>query len=226
MKRILLAYAVVMSMFLFAQAQETENKPLSGKDYINSLKGSYVELFSQKTCLNPKFQQLWKSEVSKYIEASKVDSVLAVIQGACQGTRTGANAIDYNKQNGSMQFCCAFLQGINRIEIKGQRISGYGSNNKKIFSHRYKFLETDVNGNYIFESVDKNNDEFRYFWFMPDSPKSTYHIEFRYGNEKNMLSQMTDGKYAFWMAAGVREGKEDEWHNGIVLFVNERLKSK
>ena len=226
MKRILLACTVIMTVLLGIKAQQPKNKQLSGEDYFKELKGSYVELFSQNTCLNPKFQQLWKSEASKYIDDSKVDSALSAIQGVCQGTRIGEDAVAYNKRNGSMQFCCAFLQGINRFDIKGHRILGYDSNNKMIFSHKYHFLETDANGNYIFESDDKNDDEFRYFWFMPDSPKSTFHIEFRYGNDKALLSQIMDGKYAFWMAAAVRERKENEWRNGIVLFVNERLKNK
>lgn len=54
----------------------------------------------------------------------------------------------------------------------------------------------------------------------------TLHIEFRYGSDKAQLSQMMDGKYAFWMAAGVRKGHEDEWRKGIVLFVDERLKGE
>lgn len=226
MKRVLLVFAVFMAVLMGAKAQDAENKTLTGEEYFKGLKGSYVELFSQQTCLNPKFETLWKSEVAKYVETSQVDSVLAAIRGVCQGTRTGADAVAYYKQNGSMKFCCSFLQGVMRIEVKGRRISGYGSGKKQLFSHKYHFLEMDANGNYIFESDDDNKDEFRYFWFMPDSPKSTFHIEFRYGSDKTQLSQMMDGKYAYWMAAGVREGHEEEWRNGIILFVDERLKEK
>lgn len=223
MKRILLICTVVMTMLMGANAQNQESKVLSGEAFLESLKGSYIELFSEKTCLNSKFAPLWKSEIAKYTEASKADSVLAAIQGGCLGTRIGADAMTYNRKNGSMQFCCAFLHGVNRFEIIGHRISGYDVNEKQLFSHNYHFVEMDAYGNYIFESNDKNNDEFRYFWFMPDSPNSTYHIEFRYGSDKKQLSQMMDGKYAYWMAAGVREQQEDEWRKGIILFVTERL---
>ena len=113
-----------------------------------------------------------------------------------------------------------------RFDVKGHRISGYAADGTLLFSHDYHFAEQDANGNYIFESDDNNQDEFRYFWFMPDSPKTTYHIEFRYGSNKVQLAQMTEGRYAFWMAAGVREGHEDEWRKGIVLFVDERLKGE
>lgn len=225
MKRILFLCAVIMTVWMGMNAQET-GKSLSGDQYLKGLKGSYVELFSQETCLNPKFDKLWKSETLKYVDASQMDSVITSIQNNCLGDKTGAEAMAYNKQNGSMQFCCAFLHGVKRFEVKGQRISGYAADGKLMFSHTYHFVEQDANGNYIFESDDNNQNEFRYFWFMPDSPKTTYHIEFRYGSDKAQLSQMMDGKYAFWMAAGVRKGHEDEWRKGIVLFVDERLKGE
>lgn len=201
-------------------------KSLSGDKYLKGLKGTYVELFSQETCLNPKFDNLWKSETLKYVESAKVDSVITFFQNQCQGDKVGEEAVSFNKRNGSMQFCCAFLQGVKRFEMKGRHISGYAADGKLLFSHDYHFVVQDSNGNYIFESNDNNQDEFRYFWFMPDSPKTTYHIEFRYGSDKNQLSQMMGGRYAFWMAAGVREGHEEEWRNGIILFVDERLKEQ
>ena len=226
MKRLFLLCAVLMTAFLGANAQKDDAQSLSGEEYLKGLKGVYVELFSQETCLNPKFDALWKSEALKYVDISKVDSVLEAIQGVCQGMRIGADAIAHFKQQDGMQFCCAFQQGVSRFVVKGHKISGYNANNKLVFAHKYHFLEMDANGNYIFESTDNNQDEFRYFWFMPDSPKSTYHIEFRYGNDKAQLSQMMEGKYAFWMAAGVRKGHEDEWRKGISLFVEERLKGE
>ena len=226
MKRILLLCSVALTMLISAKAQNVTNEQISGKNFFKSLNGSYIELFSKTTCLSPKYDDLWKSETLKYIDSTKADSVIAAIQGMCQGKRTGTEAIAYNKQNNSALFCCSFLQGVRRFEIRNNRITGYDSDKNVVFSHKYKFKEKDGNGNYIFESVDGNFDEFRYFWFMPDSPKSTYHIEFRYGSDKSQLSQMTEGKYAFWMAAGVRDGQEEEWRNGIVLFIAERLKGE
>ena len=84
----------------------------------------------------------------------------------------------------------------------------------------------DSEGNYIYESNDKNNDEFRFFWMRPDSPSETYHIEFRYGSDKDQLTQLMTGKYAYWMASAVREGHEEEHVHSILLFVDENLGSK
>ncbi len=224
MKRILFVCCIALVVLTSVKAQIVSSGQLSGEEFLKGLKGSYIELFSPKTCLNPQYDSLWESEAQKYVDASKADSVIAVIQRGCQGRVIGEEAIAYNKQHGSMQFCCYFLQGVNRFDINGNRISGYDADEKLVFSHKYKFKEMDDNGNYIFESADNNRDEFRYFWFMPDSPESTFHIEFRYGSEKAQLSQMTEGRYAFWMAAGVRERHDDEWRKGIALFVGERLK--
>lgn len=226
MKKLLLVCVVIMTALMGVKAQKLESKALSGDDYLKGLEGSYIELFSQETCLNPKFDNFWKSEALKYVDTSKADSMIAFFQERCQGTKIGAEAVAYNKQNDYMLFCCAFLQGVKHIEVRDYRISGYDSNRKQLFSHKYHFAEKDANGNYIFESDDNNQDEFHYFWFMPDSPKSTYHIEFRYGNDKKQLSQLLEGKYAFWMAAGVRENHEDEWRNSIALFVEENFKGE
>lgn len=223
MKRTFFICSIALAV-LSVKAQVPQSEQLPGDEFIKSLKGSYVELFSPKTCLNPQYDSLWKAEAQKYVDAAKSDSIVAEIQRGCQGKLTGKDAVAYNKLNGSMLFCCSFLQGVTRFEINENIISGYGADKKLIFSHKYKFKETDDNGNYIYESVDNNRDEFRYFWFMPDSPESTFHIEFRYGSDKAQLSQMTEGEYAFWMAAGVREHHEDEWRKGIILFVSERLK--
>ena len=57
----------------------------------------------------------------------------------------------------------------------------------------------------------------------PDSPSETHHIEFRYGSDKEQLTQLMTGKYAYWKASGVREGHEDEYKNSIILFVGENL---
>ena len=47
--------------------------------------------------------------------------------------------------------------------------------------------------------------------------------EFRYGSDKHQLTQLTHGKYAYWMASGIRDGNEDEWQKVIILFVEENL---
>lgn len=176
------------------------------------------------------------------MDEAKADAAIQQQLSGCLGTRTGEEAVAYFKEHGGMQFCCTFLQGVKKFCISGNRISGYDEQGKKVFSHKYHFVEKDANGNYIYE-CDENlkgegnrkanedgksikNDEFRYFWFCPDSPAETHHIEFRYGNDKSQLTQLMQGKYAYWMASGVREDHEDEWQKSIILFIGENLGTK
>ena len=210
-----------------------ENSP-SGEEFLKNLKGTYIELFSSETCLNPKYDALWKSEATKYVGEEKADGAVKQLVGGCQGTRTGDEAVEYFKQQGGMQFCCHFLQGVRKITFSGNRISGVNKDGKRLFSRKYRFVGKDAEGNFIYESMgkgesaargdkDKQPDEFRYFWMRPDSPAETHHIEFRYGSDKELLTQLMAGKYAYWMASGVRVGHEDEWQKSIVLFVGENL---
>ena len=84
-------------------------------------------------------------------------------------------------------------------------------------------MQTDAEGNYVYESTDGNIDEFRYFWMRPDSPAATFHLEFRYGSDAGQLARLMSGRYAFWMASAVREGHPEEHAAAIRLFVGENL---
>ena len=79
-------------------------------DFLKELKGTYVELFTQETCLNPEYDGLWKSEATKYVGEEKVGAAIQKLVGGCQGTRIGEDAVAYFKQHEGMQFCCAFQQ--------------------------------------------------------------------------------------------------------------------
>lgn len=218
MKKIL--FMAVMLLSVFVCKAET----LDGAAFLKSLGGTYIELFSSNTCLSPNLSALWHSEAAKYVGEDKADETVKQLVGGCQGTITGEQAVSAYAGGKGFKFYCAFLQGVGKITFKGNRISGVDKQGKKLFSHKYHFVEKDSEGNYIYESDDKNNDEFRFFWMRPDSPSETHHIEFRYGSDKEQLTQLMTGKYAYWMASGVRERHEDEWKQSIILFVGENLR--
>ena len=218
MKKILL-----MAMLLFT-AFVSKAETLDGTAFLKSLSGTYVELFSSETCLSPALSALWHTEAAKYVGDDKANDAVRQLVGRCQGTITGEQAVSTYANGEAFQFCCAFLQNVSKITFKGNRISGVDKQGKKLFSHKYHFVEKDSEGNYIYESDGKNNDEFRFFWMRPDSPPETHHIEFRYGSDKAQLTQLMTGKYAYWMASGVREGHEKEWQKSIILFVGENLR--
>ncbi len=212
---------LLLSLALIAFGCKT--KTSEEEAFLHSLEGTYVELFTTKTCLNPKYTPLWNSEAAKFVGKDKAEEAIAQLVGGCQGTITGEEAVaEYSKTN-AFKFCCSFKQGVSKITFSGNHISGVDKDGKELFSHKYHFVEKDSEGSYIYESDDNNTDEFRFFWMRPDSPSQTHHIEFRYGSDKEQLTQLMTGKYAFWMASAVREGHEDEYRNSIILFVGENL---
>ena len=61
----------------------------------------------------------------------------------------------------------------------------------------------ETRGLYIYESDDADSGEFTYFCIAPDTMKTTWHIEFRYGSELDALEKSDAGEYAYWLAAGI-----------------------
>lgn len=217
MKRILFA-AVLLLCGLVCNAQKSD-----GETFIKSLKGTYVELFSPNTCLSPELSSLWHGEAAKFVGEENADEAVRKLVGACQGVDVGEKAMSAYEQSGEFRFCCSFKGGVEKFTFDGSRIYGTDCQGKVVFSHPYRFVGNDEDGNYIYESCEDNNDEFRFFWLRPDSPSETYHIEFRYGSDKEQLAQLMTGKYAFWMASGVRKGCNEEYKNSVILFVGENL---
>ena len=69
--------------------------------------------------------------------------------------------------------------------------------------------------------------QFTYICLSPDTPATTWHIEFRYGDDLETLGQMYEGKYAFWQAAGMLEDADEEMiDNCIELFCTENASEK
>lgn len=48
----------------------------------------------------------------------------------------------------------------------------------------------ETRGLYIYESDDADSGEFTYFCIAPDTMKTTWHIEFRYGSDLDALENM------------------------------------
>ena len=66
--------------------------------------------------------------------------------------------------------------------------------------------------------------EFKYFYMMPDTPATTFHLEFRYGSNVDNLAKYNEGPYAYWLAAGFPvDADADMTKNVIGLFCLENL---
>lgn len=116
---------------------------------------------------------------------------------------------------------------MDQITFDGVRISGTLEGNE-VFSHEYAYVSPLSLGGmmdgYLYETTDADAGEFRYFFMMPDTPQSTYHLEFRYGSDIDALTLYAEGPYAYWLAAGFAvDADEAMIENVITLFCEENV---
>lgn len=121
-----------------------------------------------------------------------------------------------------------FINGVKQFVFDGSNISGLDDSGKKVFDHEYKFVKDfslgGIMDGYLYETSDSDAGEFRYFLMMPDTPATSYHIEFRYGSDIDALAEYDKGVYAYWLAAGIPSDYDDKLiENVIGLFAEENL---
>ncbi len=189
--------------------------------------GTYVELFGTDGCGNSKWDSLWIAECAKCVGEEQAAATAAMLKRSMTGTLHGAEAVAKYGENptagSDLQFDCSFL-GVSKFNFDGRRITALDAEGQTIASHCYH--KTGVEATYgwqIYKSDDDNQDEYTYFFLLPDNPIDTYHIEFRYGSNPAELPFFFSGAYAYWMAAGVLENDDAQCEAAIKLFVSENL---
>jgi hypothetical protein len=147
----------------------------------------------------------------------------------CAGTIYGQEAADaYGDGSNGAQFACGFINGVSTITFDGLTISGADESGKSVFSHEYAFVsKLSLSGamdGFLFETADEDAGEFKYFFMMPDTPATTYHLEFRYGSNVDDLAKIMEGPYAYWLAAGFPVDADAELINKVItLYCEENL---
>ena len=128
-------------------------------------------------------------------------------------------------KDGNMAYDCEFLQNIDQFTFDGTTISGVDEEGNDVFSHSYHYVGMEeTRGLYIYESDDADSGEFTYFCIAPDTMKTTWHIEFRYGSDLDALEKYDAGEYAYWLAAGISvDYTKADVENCIQLFCKENL---
>ncbi len=193
---------------------------------LRNLAGSYQGLF--ETICEDKYFSIWKKYAASVVGADAAEATAKMLQSGVTGKKYGFEAAKYYASNPSeTAFNCYLKQNVAKITVKGDIISGYDAAGKELFSHKYYFYEYSEKtgmGLYSFRTDDENAGEFTYFTFAPDTIDTTYHTEFRYGTDFGALNEFGTGKYAYWMAAGIKEKPDDTLiENVIRLFVIENL---
>ena len=223
---LVLTLCLLMMTAAFGVA-ETADGSAEALELMENIKGTYEPLFPVITA--PEYDQIWKDPCVKALGEEAGAAMAEMMQTYCAGTLYGQEAIDaFGDGSNGMQFACGFINGVATITFDGLTISGADESGKTVFSHEYAYVsKLSLSGmmeGYLFETADEDAGEFKYFYMMPDTPATTYHLEFRYGSNVDDLAKVMEGPYAFWLAAGFPVDADAELINNVItLYCEENL---
>ncbi len=240
MKKLFAVICVLTMMFTlsaFAGAEEAAGSgvPTTADDQnaeaaaqlLEDLTGTYDELFPVIT--DAVYDQLWLDNCAAIVEEEAAPEIAEMLKSACNGTIYGQEAIDaFGDGSEGAQFDCLFINGVSQFEFDGNTISAFDEKGETIFVHEYHFVETAsiagmMNG-YLYKTEDEDAGEFEYFFLLPDTPDTTFHIEFRYGSDPEAMMLYNDGPYAYWLAAGILANRDEQMVEDVInLFCEENL---
>ncbi len=199
-------------------------------DFQKSISGTFVELFTDKGFTAPKYDGYWTECCAKYAGNEYAGSaVYQMLKTSMTGTLYGAEAqAKYGDGTDGFpngyQFNCGFIGGVSKFVIDGKKITGLDAGSKTVFSHEYTQTGVGKDGQHFLKSDDANDDAFKYFLFWGDTPATTYHLEFRYGNDSAALYDYFKGAYAYWLAAAMLETETEANAKACIkLFCDENL---
>lgn len=230
-KTMALLMALVMIVALCAcgaeTAEESAVETAVEEGVFADVAGTYDELF---TVINDaQYDQLWLDDCAAVVGEEAAAETAEMLKSACAGTLYGQEAVDaYGDGSNGAQFDCFFINGIHQFTFDGNTVSGTDENGNEVFSHEYAYVQDLAIGpmpaGKLYKTEDADAGEFTYFLMLPDTPDSTYHIEFRYGSDIEALGQYAEGPYAYWLAAGIPTTRDQTMiENVINLFCTENL---
>lgn len=217
---------LVLVMMMGAMALAEGDDAAAAAQLLEDVKGTYVPLFPVITA--PEYDQLWLDPCVEAVGEEAAPAVAEMLKTACSGTIYGQEAVDaFGDGSNGAQFDCAFINGVDTITFDGATISGTLEGNE-VFRHEYAYVGPLSLGGMmdgtLYETADADAGEFKYFYMMPDTPATTYHLEFRYGSDVDALTQYNEGPYAYWLAAGFPADADQAMiENVIALFCEENL---
>ena len=213
---IVLAVLCLLSSFCFAETADG--------DYLNSISGTYVELFPVLSM--DEYHSAWLEATAPLVGEENAEAATELLLSMCTAEPYGAEAAEkYEADPDSMAFNCYFLGGVDKFIMDGNVITGVDENGETVFTHAYQPMDLENENGFIFyQSEDADSGEFTYFAFSPDTMETTYHLEFRYAEDVNDLQSWFEGNYAYWNAAAIAENCNAETVvKTINLFATENL---
>jgi len=210
------------------QFEEKQNDAqAAAAQLLTDVKGTYDELFTVLS--DPAYDQLWIDNCAAIVGDKAAPETAMMLKNSCMGKLYGQEAVAaYSKNPESAQFDCFFINGVTQFVFDGNQIAGLDENGKELFRHEYTFArEASIAGmlnGYLYETADEDAGAFRCFLLLPDTPGTTWHIEFRYGSDAEAMTLYDKGPLAYWLAAGIPADRDQQLiENVIRLFCVENL---
>ena len=197
------------------------------------LNGTYIDLFPEFA--KEEYKDFWMENIGAYItDAEAAEGTYTAMTQEFMGTLKGQAAIDaYAADPTATVFNCSLENGLKKVTVNNGEISGTDAEGKEVFRHTYRFLEDaaitymgmDAGAQmHVYVTDDADAGDYTYFAFADDTIADTYHVEFRYGADKEGIGDFTDGAYAYWMAGAINEDyTKEQMEACIALFVGENL---
>lgn len=203
---------------------DIDENQAAAEQLLVDLTGRHQELWP--VILDSTYESLWLDNCKALVGEENAQAAYEKLASMVTGTIYGEAAVKAYADGGGV-YDCSFTEGLSTLEFDGttSTIKGYDAARKELFSHTYHYIGMEeVRGLYEYESDDTNSGEFTYFCIAPDTSATTYHIEFRYGSDLNMLGQYSEGNYAYWLASGISTDYDQKMiENCIELFCTENL---
>lgn len=214
-------------MYESADQFESEGDAAAAAELLTALSGTYDELFPVIT--DKAYDSLWLENCAAVVGEDAAPAIAEALKAACNGTIYGQEAVDaFGDGSEGAQFDCLFINGVKQFVFDGKTVSGLDADGKTVFSHEYRFVQPAsiagmMNG-YLYQTDDQDAGEFEYLFLLPDTPDTTFHIEFRYGSDPEALLLYNNGPYAYWLAAGIPADRSEQLVEDVIrLFCAENL---
>ena len=228
------AYTVNVTSDNYADRSASATYALpAGESFLSKVIGEYQPLFEGAT-LKSEYDHYWHDYTAAVVGASAADDTVAYMKSTI-------NAQGYGETAEPSSFFCGFVNDVATITFGGQdgKTVTFNKTDGSSVTHTYAFVkEAAATGKYgdadmamdgyLYQAQDGPEDEFRYLLMFPDTPETTFHLEFRYADTEENVEKLLDGPYANWVGSAIQtsalqEKNEDTLQNVISLFVVENL---
>ncbi len=219
---------VALSIFTIGCSSSSSSDSNAKTDsFLSEIQGSYIELFP--VIGQQKYRNIWIDEIQKIQKDVNDSAANAMAEGIIEMMQAeiyGEEAIESYDFPNNFAFRCNFILDVAKIKIQGNQISGFAKDGKEIFSHTYTAVKNSKAEAHVYQSDDENSGAFAFFGFQDDTPKTTFHLEFRYSDTESDVGKDAwfSGKLAYWNVGAIQEDYDDELVDKVIrLFVDENF---